>query len=421
MRLSAAAAARLIMAGALTAEGLARALLARIGAREPRVAAWAYLDPDRVLAEARARDREPPRGVLHGVPIGVKDVIDTADMPTACNSPIYAGFVPDRDAICVERLKAAGAIIMGKTVTTEFAFLRPGPTRNPHDPRCTPGGSSSGSGAAVADFMVPAALATQTGGSTIRPAAFCGVVGYKPVHEFWDTRGLKHLAPSLDSIGLIARELADVALVSAVLAGRTPVPVGTTAAPRIALCPTPYADQAEPAARARLDEAARRLEDAGASVRALDLPADFAALNEAHRVIMSAETAKSFAAEWAHHRDELSPELAAFIARGLKHTQSEVAAARAEARRCRAWLDGALAPGETVLTFSTPGEAPEGVEATGNAIFNRMWTLLDAACLTVPAGAGPRGLPLGVQLVDPRGEEGHLFAVARFAMTVALG
>jgi amidase len=248
--LTASEAARRIAAGRLTASALVDALLARIALRDPQVAAWAFLDPEQARAAARARDGERPRGPLHGVPIGIKDVIATADQPTACNSPIYAGHRPAADAVGVERLRRAGAIILGKTVTTEFAFMRPGPTRHPRDPARTPGGSSSGSAAAVADRMVPVALGTQTGGSTIRPAAFCGIVGYKPAFGLFPTGGVKYLAPSLDTIGVMARDLDDIALISAVLAGGSPRAFAAAPPPRFAIFATPYADQAEPAAGA---------------------------------------------------------------------------------------------------------------------------------------------------------------------------
>ncbi|MBI3517346.1 MAG: amidase [Proteobacteria bacterium] len=421
-RLSATRAAALIAAGQLTASALVEALLARIAAREPAVAAWVFLDPDQARAAARARDAERPAGPLHGVPIGIKDVIATADQPTACNSPIYAGHRPAEDAVCVQRLRAAGAIILGKTVTTEFAFVRPGPTRHPHDPSRTPGGSSSGSAAAVADFMVPAALGTQTGGSTIRPAAFCGLIGYKPAFGLFPTRGLKHLAPSLDTIGVMARDLDDVALLSRVLADTPDAPPAQAAdPPPLALFATPYAAQAEPAAADRLADTARGAAAAGARVRTLEAPAWFGNLDPAHRVIMAVETARAFTQEWQTARDRLSRELAAFIAQGQRHTEDELAAALTVVSRARRWLIDTLAPDELILTFPAPGEAPLGHAATGNAVFNRLWTLVHVACLTVPAGVGPHGMPLGVQLVDVRSDEPRLLAAGRWLLRQLTG
>ena len=394
----------------MSCESAIRECLARIDAREPDVGAWAYLDRDAALATARALDGGTPRGALHGMAIGVKDVLDTADMPTEYGSPIYAGHRPAADAACVRRLKDAGAIILGKTVTTEFAFARPARTRHPLDLACTPGGSSSGSAAAVADGMVPVALATQTGGSTIRPAAFCGVIGYKPAFGRFPTAGLKPLAPSLDTIGVIARTVADVARCSAVLAGEPASTIDEPGPPRLALCRTPYAAEAESQALERLASVAARLERTGARVRELELPAAFAELDRLHRVIMAHETARSMAHEWRTARERLSPELAAFIERGVSVSADEVAAARAHVDACKRALPSLLAEGELVLTLPAAGEAPVGLASTGNAVFCRFWTLLGVPCLTLPAGRGARGLPLGVQLVG--GPEPSLFAAA---------
>lgn len=413
--LGAAAAARRIAEGALTSEALLRALLDRIAARESEVRAWAHLDAERALAEARARDAERPRGPLHGVPVGVKDVIDAAGQPTECNSPIYRGHVAAQDAACVQRLREGGAVIMGKTVTTEFAFMRPGPTTHPRDRARTPGGSSSGSAAAVADRMVPVALGTQTGGSTIRPAAFCGVVGYKPGFGRFDLHGVKLLAPSLDTIGVMTRSVEDVALVSAVMAGTTPSAVEPIDTPRFATL-LPYREQAEPQTLAVFEQTMRLAAKRGAAVRALEPPPDFAGLNDAHRVIMAEQTARAFAREWAQHRDALSPELRDFIARGRSYSAAERDSAWVLVDRCRAWLAANLAQGEIIATLSAPGVAPLGLAATGNAIFNRLWSLLQSACLTIPMGEGAHGLPLGLQLVAHDGAEQSLLPAGEWLM-----
>jgi amidase len=412
--LGVAEAARRIAAGALTAEALLRALLDRVALRESMVHAWAHLDPDRAIAEARARDAERPRGPLHGVPIGVKDVIDVAGQPTACNSPIYRGHMPAQDAACVTRLREAGAVIMGKTVTTEFAFMRPGPTAHPRDSARTPGGSSSGSAAAVADRMVPAALGTQTGGSTIRPAAFCGMVGYKPGFGRFDLQGVKLLAPSLDTIGVMARSVEDVALISAIMASEKPSML-EAGVPRLAVL-LPYREQAEVQTLAAFDRALRLAAERGAVVRALEPSPEFSGLNDAHRVIMAAQTARAFGWEWAHHRDALSPELRDFIARGQACSAAERDAAWALVGSCRAWLATSLAPGEIIATLSAPGEAPLGLAATGNAIFNRLWSLLQSACLTIPMGEGAHGLPLGLQLVAHDSAERRLLQAGDWLM-----
>lgn len=393
----------------MSSETALRKSLARIDAREREVRAWTYV--------ARELD-QGSAGPLQGLPIGVKDVIDTADMPTEYGSPIYAGHRPKADAACVQRLKQAGAIVLGKTVTTEFAFMQPGLTRNPHDLACTPGGSSSGSAAAVADGMVPVALATQTGGSTIRPAAFCGVFGYKPAFGRFPTAGLKPLAPSIDTIGVIAQTLGDLARVSSVLANDV-VSNEAPKTPRFAVCRTPYATEAEPQMRERLDAVAKTLARAGAKVRELELPAAFAELNALHRVIMAHETARSMAHEWRTAREQLSMHLAAFIERGLSTTDETVAAARARVAACKEALPALLKNGELILTFSAAGEAPVGLASTGNAVFCRLWTLLGLPCLAIPAGRGARGLPLGVQLVG--GPEELLFAAAAWTADLNLG
>ncbi|MEI6758811.1 MAG: amidase [Betaproteobacteria bacterium] len=396
----------------MNSEGVVQSLLNRVDACESSVGAWAWLDRNLALQRARELDANPVRGILHGLPIGIKDVIDTADMPTEYNSPIYAGYRPTKDAEVVSRLRAAGAIVLGKTVTTEFAFMAPGRTRNPHNLACTPGGSSSGSAAAVAAGMVPVALTTQTGGSTIRPAAFCGVIGYKPAFNRYPTAGLKYLAPSLDTIGLHAQNLDDLAHVSAVLAGDEPttMPLAPTMPPRLALVRTHHDHLAEPHAMQRLERVAEVLAAAGAQVRELKLPALFADIDPLHRVIMAAEVAQSFNTEWLGERNRLSPELLDFIEQGRRHSVSAVADARVRVQSGKDRYQAMLLDRELLLTLPAPGEAPVGLTSTGNASFNRLWTLLGLACITLPAGRGVRGLPLGVQLVgggrsDARSEQ----------------
>lgn len=403
-----------IAAKELRVSDYVKALLARVTAREAEIQAWAYLDADALHTAARQADASPVRGPLYGIPIGIKDVIATADQPTEYNSPIYRGHRPAMDAVTVARLRAAGALIMGKTVTTEFAYMRPGPTRNPHDVRRTPGGSSSGSAAAVADRMVPVALGTQTGGSTIRPAAFCGVYGYKPALGRFDAGGLKYLAPSLDTIGLMARDLDDLALVASVLAQAEAPMAAARQPPAFVLYQPIGVAQAEAAALACIDRVGERAMARKAAVRRLAAPDWFADLDVAHRTIMSAEVARSFAREWRDNRGDLSPELRTFIEQGLRRTEDELAHAWASVVRGRHWFADAIRPGELLLTLPAAGEAPLGLASTGNAQFNRLWTLLHMPCLTLPAGIGPNGMPLGVQMVETRGAENSLFAAARW-------
>jgi Asp-tRNA(Asn)/Glu-tRNA(Gln) amidotransferase A subunit family amidase len=417
--LTASKVSKLIASRKLSSLELVEALLDLIRKREPVVQAWAFLDPDEVRRQAKIRDASRPRGPLHGVPIGIKDVVATVDQPTAFNSPIYTHHRPGADASCVRKLREAGAIIMGKTVTAEFAFRHPGPSRNPHDPSRTPGGSSSGSAAAVAAHMVPAALATQTGGSTIRPAAYCGILGYKPAFGTYDTEGLKYLAPSLDTIGLMARDLEDIALLSCVLTDTQPTSViPSREPPTVAVFYTPYLDQAKPSAITGLENVARRISAEGARVRVLDAPNWMSCLDSAHGIIMATEAARSLAYEWNTHRSELSLEISELVERGLSCSQEAIAEARANATRGRRWYARHLGHSELVLTLAAPGEAPKSLCDTGSAIFNRFWSASDAACLNLPVERGIDSMPIGIQLVDPTGDETNLLSAAQWLVRV---
>ncbi|MGA8551345.1 MAG: amidase [Stellaceae bacterium] len=414
--LTAREAARQIAARELTAEALATAYLDRIAAREDVVGAWQYLDRDRALAEARQRDREPPRGPLHGVPIAVKDLIDTADMPTGYGSTIYRGHLPAADAACVALARAAGAVVLGKTVTTEFAAFTPGKTANPHNLAHTPGGSSSGSAAAVADGMAPLAFGTQTAGSVIRPAAFCGVVGYKPSFGLISRAGVKPLADSLDTVGVLAGNVADAAFFAGVLSERPALrhlAIPEQAA-RFGLYRTPMWDEAEPAAAAALDMARAALERAGAAVEELAIAPEHRRLNAAQDRIMGYEMARGLADERIRHSAELSPRLAQQLDAGMAVGAEEYDAARALAETARAGLAGFFAGVDAILAPAAPGEAPAGLGYTGNPVFNRMWTLLGTPCATVPAGWGESGLPTGVQLVGRLQDDARLLACAAF-------
>src|SRR5665647_1901012 len=327
--------------GELTCEAVTRACLDRIAARESDVHAWAYCDADRAIAAARELDRKGASGPLAGVPFGVKDIIDSADMPTEWGTPIHRGRQPERDASCIALSRKAGGLLLGKTVTTEFANLHPGPTRNPHDLTRTPGGSSSGSAAAVADFMVPIAIGTQTTGSTIRPASFCGVIGYRPTYGDMRLHGVMEASASVDTLGILARTVEDVALYRDVLLGVPPVAVATSARPpRIGFCRTHGWDALEPSTRNSLEEAAQTLARAGAEVRDVEMPPEFARLNEAHRWITSFEFARTFAWEIEHHWDEISETLRkGRIADGLTCSLETYLGMKALADRCRAAAD----------------------------------------------------------------------------------
>lgn len=402
-RLSATDAVAAIRAGRITALDLTRACLARIALRDGAVRAWLALNPQAAAQAAQIGPGDPRP--LAGLPVGIKDVFDTADLPTTCNSPLFQGHRPAADAAAVALLRAAGAIILGKTDTTEFAAAgRDAATGNPLDLRHTPGGSSAGSAAAVADFHVPLALATQTGGSTIRPASFCGIVGMKPSFGLISTEGLRRYAPSFDTVGVHVRDPRDLSLVAQAF-DLGPVP-HWQGVPQLGLCLTPYAEILSPEARAVLDRAAGL-----ARVRVLpfDLPPDFAALDDLHRAVMFAEGAASFL-PLAGHAD-LHPDFSERIASRNAHTMRGQFAARDRladlARACEALMD---AQGiDAILAPAAPSSAPLG-RKPGNPILNALWTALQMPCVTLPV-PGP-GLPIGLQLVGRRGEDARLIALA---------
>ena len=413
--LGAAAAAAEIRAGRLTAEALVEACLERIAAREPEIQAWVHCDAEQALAQARALDRQPTRGVLHGVPIGVKDIIDTFDMPTRHGSPIYRDNRPDADAACVTLCRNAGMVILGKTVTTEFANRHPGPTVNPHDPAHTPGGSSSGSAAAVADLMVPLAFGTQTAGSVIRPAAFCGVIGYKPTFGEISRVGVKLQSGTLDTVGVMARALADLPLIRAALLALPPVSIRHDAgAPRVGFCRSVSWPALASDSQALLERTATALGAAGARVKEIGLPPGLGDLLTAQRRVMVFEAARNYAYEKTRYRDQLSAELRdGVIAEGEACTMAEYVAAIEQGDRLRAYLDELLATEfDVLLTPSALGEAPAGLAWTGDAQCNSIWTLAGTPCITLPTGTGAHGLPLGVQLVGARFADERLIDAA---------
>jgi Asp-tRNA(Asn)/Glu-tRNA(Gln) amidotransferase A subunit family amidase len=414
--LSARDAARQIAEGKLTAEALVSAYLDRIAARESVVGAWQYLGRDQALAEARRRDAEAPRGPLHGVPIAVKDLIDTSDMPTTYGSPIYRGHRPAGDASCVALARAAGAIVLGKTVTTEFATFTPGQTANPRNPAHTPGGSSSGSAAAVADGMAPLAFGTQTAGSVIRPASFCGCVGYKPSFGLINRAGVKPLADSLDTVGVLARTVDDAAFFAGVLTERPALRhlAAPGRPPHFGLYRTPMWDEAEPATAAALDTARAALERAGARLEELAGAPDHHGLTAAQDKIMGFETVRALADERIRHSAELSPRLAQLLDAGMAIGAEEYDAARTLTEAARAGLAGFFAGCDAILVPAAPGEAPAGLGYTGDPVFNRMWTLLGVPCVTVPVRWSESGLPTGVQLVGRMHDDARLMACAAF-------
>lgn len=413
--LSAMEIARRVARGDVTVESVVRDCLARIDEREPTVHAWSFIDPALALRQARALDKADKRGPLHGVPVGIKDVLDTADMPTEMGSPIYKGHRPPADASCVALMRAAGAVILGKTITAEFAGVTPGATANPHNPAHTPGGSSSGSAAAVADFMAPVAFGTQTGGSVLRPASYCGVIGYKPTYNAVNRAGLKFAAESLDTIGLLARTIDDIELLSAVLVGYLPEPAPASGAHlRVGLCRTPLWQTAQPETVEAVEDAAVRLAQAGAQVRACELPEPLTRLADVRDVINDYERARAMAWEWQHHRDRLSEPLHAIVRHGFEIPHGEYVAARRLIERCRAVLASVFEPFDVLLTPCVTGEAPHGLASTGDTRLQSFWTMLHGPTLCLPTHKGPNGLPVAIQLVAPAYEDRRLLGASRW-------
>ena len=414
-QLTATEAASLIRARRLSSEELVRSCLARIAARDPDVRAWLWLDPDHAIRRARELDKLPNKGPLHGVPFGVKDIIDTADFPTTQNSPIYDGARIGRDAACVAVVRGAGSLILGKTDTVEFASGgRKALTRNPHNLAHTPGGSSSGSGAAVADFQVPLAFGTQTGGSQIRPASFNGVYGIKPSWSLVSREGARMSSITLDTVGWYGRCVDDLSLVAKAFGLEEDAAPVTVKGLRVGLCRSPVWNAIEAGGKIALETAAERLRDAGAIVEELILPEPFARLHDAHTTIVTYEGGAAFLPEYVNSFAMLAPDLRAKVDKRRSTTPEEIRAAYALAEACRPVFDGLFGPGlDVVLTPSAPGEAPEGLHTTGDAIFNRMWTLLHGPNIGIPCGMGPRNLPVGVTLVGPRFGDARLLRIAR--------
>ncbi|MDJ0387223.1 amidase [Roseomonas sp. E05] len=414
--LPAAEAARRIAAGRLAPAALVEACLDRIAAREPVVRAFSSLEP----ALPRRAAARPHGGPLAGLPVGVKDVLDTADLPSEYGSPIWAGHRPRADASAVALTRAAGGIIMGKTVTTEFATRHPGPTSNPHDPARTPGGSSQGSAAGVAAGFFPLAFGTQTAGSVLRPAAYCGVTGFKPSHGLIHRAGMKVMSESLDTIGVFGRVVEDCALFAGALT-RLDLTARAESAPRIALCFGPGESLLSPDSAARIEEVAERCARAGARVTRITLPPALQAVVQAHPVVMNGETALSLAWERATARALISPVLNERLDWAAGLPVAELIAARTAFAAGRQAFRALMDSFDVLLTAAAPSEAPLGLEATGDPACNALWTALHGPCISLPAGTGAAGMPLGVQLVAPFGEDAALLCWARWVEDVLTG
>jgi Asp-tRNA(Asn)/Glu-tRNA(Gln) amidotransferase A subunit family amidase len=435
--LSGVEAAGLIRGGIISAVQYVEACLGRVRDVDGQVEAWTFLDPEHALEQARAADewrlQGRPLGPLHGVPVGLKDIIDTADMPTENGSPLHRGRTPSRDATVVAELRGAGAVIMGKTVTTEFAVRWPGKTRNPHDPAHTPGGSSSGSAAAVAAGMVPLALGSQTGGSTIRPAAYCGVYGLKPTYGLIPRTGMFQLSQTLDHVGLFARTLEDIALMLEVLVGRDEGDRATAPRARVAyrqvlaeepplppmlgFVKTSRWPAVDEDARAAFGELAEVLGDRLEEVE-LATPAEETA--EWHRHVMESEMTLNLAREWTHGREGLSVALRERLESGHQVRARDYLAALARIPQLVASFTELFEQRyDAILTPAAFGTAPRGLDSTGDPAFCSLWTLCGMPALSVPLMRGANGLPLGVQLVGPRHGDGRLLRTARWLVDFA--
>jgi len=400
----------------LSAVETAQAVISMIEKREPEVQAWAYFDAAQLMAQAEALDALPARGPLHGVPVGVKDVINTKDMPTEHNAARYLGSRPGVDAACVDTLRAAGALIVGKTVTTEFASTsRGGKTRNPHDPSRTPGGSSSGSGAAVAAKMATLALGTQTGGSTIRPASYNGVFGWKPTWNAISREGLKMYSATCDTLGLYARDAADFELLADVFGFFEMPDLPTTLAGlKVGFARTPTWEQTQPSVRKAMEEAIAFMEASGAKVEEVTFPTPFDDIHEAHRSILDCEGRSAFLSEVLNTPD-IHDEYHAKTENRRGETPASLRSAYRLADECRGLYDDLAAGYDIVMTPSATSEAPVGLASTGNASMNSMWTLLQVPVVSAPGLVGPAGMPIGVSFVSRRYEDRRAIAVAGLA------
>ena len=435
IELTATEAIQKIRDGEISSEELVQACLDRIDQVDGEIEAWAHLKPEYALDQARKLDTRRAEGgamgPLHGVPVGVKDIIDTEDYPTENGTKLHAGRTPADDATLVGRLRQAGAVILGKTVTTELAVFSPGKTRNPHDPTRTPGGSSSGSAAAVASYMAPLAVGTQTNGSVIRPAGYCGVFGFKPTVGLISRHGVLKQSRPFDTIGVFGRKLEDLALIAETLMGYDDRDAGMRprarpqllsvmadeppVEPRLAFVRTPVWDQAEETTK----DACRELIDhVGERIDIVDLPPLFEGAHEDHRQIMEADLALSFAKEYSDGKDQLSAVLREMIERGQAVLATDYNEAMGRIADYNAELNEIFDAYDAILTPSAAGEAPVGLESTGSPAFCTIWTLCGVPALNLPMLQGPNGMPLGVQLISYKGDDARLFRTARWLLNL---
>ena len=433
----------LIETGLLSSCELVEACFARIDELEPMIGAWAHLDREAALQQARDADEFRksglPIGALHGLPVGIKDIIDTADYPTERGTILHQGRQPEADATLVSLLKEAGAIILGKTVSTELAVYAPGKTRNPHNPDHTPGGSSSGSAAAVSAAMVSLSVGTQTNGSIIRPAAFCGVYGYKPSFGRISRHGVLQQSPPLDTVGVFARDLADLALIADVLMrfddrdeAMTPIAPPRIESvmnqevplePHFAFIRTPVWEQVDQATkdglRELIDIANETANEAQQKpIDIVDMPASFADLHEDHRKVMEGDLARSFADEYQRGKAQLSDVLREMIERGQQVSDTDYQESLSRMQNYNAFLDEVFEDYDAILTPATPGAAPAGIDSTGSPVMNTIWTFCGTPAINLPILQSPDGLPMGVQVVGARNDDARLFRSTRWLLDI---
>ena len=386
--------------GGCSAVEIAEDCLRRIRLRESEVKAWAWIDPDQVLKQARARDAEPRRSLLHGIPVGIKDIIETCDLPTQFGSTIYRGHQAAVDAYCVSLLRRAGCVIMGKTETMECAICHPARTHNPVNLAHSPGGSSSGSAAAVADHMCPLALGTQAGGSIIRPASCCGVVGFKASYGLIGRAGIKPSAESLDTVGFLTRTPGDAALLASVLIPPAPGFAGADARTmRIGLCRSPAWEAAETGTLSSVADAAGVLASSGFDLCEFRLPRSFDGVADAQSTVNLYESCRAYSHEWTHFPEQISPTLRSRFEKGWSIPPEAYLAAQQLLAACRQSMQSIFSHYDVLIEPSAPGEAPVGLENAGDPVFNRIWTALHLPCVSLPVLRGASGLPLGLQII----------------------
>jgi Asp-tRNA(Asn)/Glu-tRNA(Gln) amidotransferase A subunit family amidase len=411
--LSAAEMAEQLARGGTTSVALVEACLARIDARDPQLHAWANVDCERALAQARARDAEPRRSALHGVPIGIKDILDTFDMPTAYGSKVYKSHRPSVDSGIVALARRAGLVILGKCATTEFATPIPVGVQNPLDPTRSPGVSSSGSAAAVADYMTPLSVASQTGGSTILPASFCGIAGFKASLTALDRGGIRHFRPSLDSMGLMARHVSDIALLNAILTDSAPIASAEAVnGLHIGVCRTPNWHHAQPETADAIERATKSLCLAGADVKDTELPPVFNHVEDSFQIIAMYEGVRGMTDDLRDHLATMNSWLHEMARSAPMISDATYEKAQLHAIDCKRELHRLFERCDCILTPSACGEATPDLTGVSDSVFNRIWTLMHTPCVSVPAYAGPHGMPVGIQIVGAPRTDARTLSIA---------